>query len=149
MPDSIETIREYQNSGKKKKFEQIISNLKLLSKIQENKKFNVSTNEIVGNSYPDRLYRTSLRVESRSKTLDHIRTITDDAVNLLYYFRSLNDQFYVRLADIIQDELTKAIQGIKNIAKTYAKSDSFAADFESVITSIEVELSEGEKWFTI
>lgn len=142
MTDSIATIREYQNSGKKKNFEKIISNLKLISKIQENKKINVTTNEIVGVSYYDRLYRTSLRIEGRKKTLDHVRHVTDEAVNLLYYFRSLKEPFYIRLADIIQEELLKAIQGIKNIAKTYSKSDALASDFEAVITSIRVELDQ-------
>jgi hypothetical protein len=137
---SFDVLREYNSSGNERNFEEIISELKLVSRIQPNNKFNVSTKEIISDSYTDRVHRTYLRVESREATLAYIRKIIKEAIDLYYAFSSNKEPFYHQLASIIKREIISAKKGIENLARTYSNTDSLASDFEAVLTSVEVKL---------
>lgn len=137
---SFEVLREYNSSGNERKFEEIISELKLMGRIQANNKFNVSTKEIISDSYTDRVHRTYLRVESRDATLKYIRNVIKDAIELYYAFSSHKEPFYHQLASIVKREIISAKRGIENLARTYSNTDALASDFEAIITSIDVKL---------
>lgn len=140
---SIDVLREYNSSGNEMRFEEIISNLKFLSKVQNGNKINISTKEIINNSYISRFNRTRLGVENRTETLRYIRNIIRTSIEQYYVFLSHKERFYHQLAFIIKKEIIEAKKGIENLAKTYSEFDDnniLVSDFEAVLTSINVKL---------
>lgn len=137
---SIEVLREYHVSGNETKFERIISDLIFLSKLKTTQKINVSTKEIIGDSLPERAYRTYLQVEKKETTLKFVKKVIAEAIDQLYFFKSMKEPFYHQLADIIMEEIINAKKGILALAETYSEYDSISSDIEAIVKSINVKL---------
>lgn len=137
---SIDILREFHVSGNEQKFQQIISELKFLSKVKPLQKINVSTKEILSNTYNERFRRTLLRTEDKIATLNYVRKVINESIDQLYFFKSLTDPFYHQLGEIIKKEIMAARHGIESLSRTYSSNDALSSDFESIITSINVKL---------
>ena len=144
MEAPVEILREFNMSGNEKKFEQIISDLKFLSKVKPHQKINVSTKQIVSSDdFIDRAYRTYLQVEGKQITLKFVREVITAAIDQMFFFCNLKHPFYHSLSDIIKEHISNAKNGIESLAKTYSDNDSVSSEMESLVTSIDAKLSIG------
>lgn len=137
-------IKNFSISGKEESLERMISILKFIAKIREGERINVKTMTISQSDIPSRVYRTFISRETRSETLDFIKNAINKAIDMVYYYLTLEDKnegnFHHDVAKIIIENLINAKKGMLNLTVTYQDDRKFVTDIESIVETMEIKI---------
>lgn len=134
------------------KVQQVLANLKFVSKIQNGEKINAQEMFVRNNdSIWQRMLRTirnatnaismSNNIESKDSTLLYIQNTINDAITLISVYRQVpDDEFKNNIADIIVENLENSKIGIRNMISTYQYDRKFISDAEAVIQTLEARI---------
>lgn len=139
-------IRNFTVSGEQESIEQLISDLKFIAKIRAGERIDVKNRKIIGADVPSRMYRTMVSRETREETYEFIHSRTTKAIDKIYYYRDLDDPFYVDVAKIITDNLLATKEGIEGLVNTYEGDKKFVARLEALIEMQDAKISQKNKF---
>lgn len=145
--DHHTAARVFSLTGNDAPVEGIITKLKFISKIKSGEKINVRRLFVRDDKSPyQRLMRTvndlTVRGESKSETLEFIKFVIDDAINLICVYKSdPNDAFKMRIADMIVQNLNESKQGLSALTGTYSGDILFVSQIEAVMQTLDARIS--------
>ena len=128
---------------------EIISRLKFIGKIQQGDKINVKYMFIQPDTFYTKLSRTILNQDSRSNTLNFLRTTINTSFNLIdKYYELENEEFDKIISNqkcnnIIED-LKKSTSGLICMKDTYLHDIKFICDIDTLLQDITLKISEIE-----
>jgi hypothetical protein len=129
-----------------KTVEEIISDLKFISKIKEGEILNTQNDTLTQEGWSTSIWRTFIyRRESRKVTLEFFRYVTNEALVKLSCHLSDKNRFNQELGIMIFDALRESREGIENHKKTYISDQRYASDIESFLLLLDVQLKEYKK----
>lgn len=137
-------IKSFSVSGNEISVEEILSELKFISKIKETEKINVRHMKVCGSDFISRFYR-SFDGESRDNTFDFIKACITKSIDLAYYYMDYEDKFHQDISALIFSGLGDAKIGLINLAKTYADDRMFTSKLETLIDTLEVKVKPSMK----
>ena len=149
-------IKNFSISGREESLEKMLSTLKFIAKVREGEKIDVKTITIVKPDLPSRAYRTIISRQSRIETLDFIKTAINKAVNMVYYYLSLEEDekiitnkinFNLNVAKVIMVNLVESKKGINNLVVTYEEDRKFVTDLETIVETMEIKIQGKNKLF--
>lgn len=129
-----------------------LSALRFLSRIKRNEKIN--TRELFVRDNDNVLQRVLRTIknftiyvstgevgESKELTLEYIRTIIDESINLIAGYNAEGDEFKRSIADIISKNLESSKRGIHHLIETYSSDRKFIAEAEAVLLTLDARVS--------
>src|SRR5262245_26369105 len=134
-------IKSFSCNGNEESLENIISDLKFISKIKPQERINMTSMTISGSDYYSRVYRTLLMTEDRGETLKFCRSTIQKAIDLLYYYSVKDEKFYKNLAGILITSLEEAKGGLGNLMLTYGDDRMFTAKIEALLATMDVKIN--------
>jgi len=165
-------IKNFDISGKEETLGQLLSDLKFISKIKQGEKIDVKSMTLV-NDFQSLVYRIFISRESRKETYDFIKKVINRAIDMTYYYFSLNGKkteyekkkervanndnvsvnmqsvnFNIDIAKIIISNLSLAKEGLINLKETYEKDRKFVTDLETIIETMEIKIRGKNKLLT-
>ena len=118
-----------------------ISKLKLIGKLQNGDKLNTKYVFIQKDGFLTRLSRYFYYQDNRQNTINFVRNTIYSTFTLIITLKKSNKQYdNLILLNIIED-LECAKQGMVNLKNTYADDLKFICDIETLLESVEVELT--------
>lgn len=125
-----------------KSVQTILNKLCLLSKLQEGEKIDVTTMCLQDDTWWTRLLRTIGGGEqNRNSTLEFIKRLTDDALDVIERCFASPQQIHIKLGEEILRKLTDAIKGINNLYVTYKDDRYFISRLETQLLILNVKIS--------
>ncbi len=127
---------------------EVISRLKFIGKIQQGDKINVKYMYIQPDTFFTKLSRTILNQDSRSNTLNFLRTTITTSFNLINKYNDLekNDEYdkiiLNQKCDNITEDLKKSMSGLICIKDTYLHDVKFICDIDTLLQDINLKISE-------
>ena len=127
---------------------EVISRLKFIGKIQQGDKINVKYMYIQPDTFFTKLSRTILNQDSRSNTLNFLRTTITTSFNLINKYNDLekNDEYdkiiLNQKCDNITEDLKKSMSGLICIKDTYLQDVKFICDIDTLLQDINLKISE-------
>lgn len=150
-------LKNFSISGKEESLERILSTLKFIAKIREGEKIDVKTMSIVRPDFPSRAYRTFISRESRNETFEFIKTSINKAIDMVYYYLSMDrksdrnssdkntkDNFHRDVAKVIITNIVEAKKGLYNLTVTYEEDRKFVTDIETVMETLEIKIGKNK-----
>lgn len=122
--------------------QEVISKLKFISKIKPNEKVYVSSLTVYEDTLSLKFHRTIFaRTESRTATLDFFRSTIEDAIDIIGRL-SENDEFTVKIKNMMINELKDCQTGMKNTKVTYSDDRIICARIDTLIETVNARLNE-------
>lgn len=119
----------------------IISKLLFLSKIKEGEKINTEDFYVEETSWFTTLRRTFFRNQSRSKTLEFIKNLTDSALDIASKCSSSNVDLHRNIGNYIIDSLEQSKTGLLNLTKTYEDDRMFVSKMQTLIGILDEKIN--------
>lgn len=141
-----QTAKVFSLTGNDVPVENIITKLKFLSKIKSGEKINVRqlfvrNNDSIHQRFARTVRNLAFEGESKEETLEFIKFIINDAINLICVYRSdTADPFKQRIADMIVENLRQSKQGIKALTGTYSDNILFVSQIEAVVDTLDARI---------
>ena len=140
-----DTVKKFIISGQEDSLEKLLSRLKFISKIKRGEKLDIKSMTIVKSNIPSRAYRSIISRETRIETLNFIKGTINTAIDLLYYYICIENQFDQKIAQVIITNLLSAKNGITNLIITYNDDRKFVTDLETTIETMDIKINEKKK----
>jgi hypothetical protein len=119
----------------------IISKLLFLSKIKEGEKINTEDFYVEETSWFTTLRRTFFRNQSRTKTLEFIKNLTDSALDIASKCSSSNVDLHRNIGNYIIDSLEQSKTGLLNLTKTYEDDRMFVSKMQTLIGILDEKIN--------
>jgi len=138
----MDTAQNFSLTGNDRPIEEIITKLKFLSKIRAGEKLNVKAMFVRDNSsvYQRFLRTLALEGESKDETLTFIKTIINEAVDLICVYRRNSNAFNQNIAALIIENLESAKEGLCSLSETYAYDNLFVSRIEAVMATLDARI---------
>ncbi len=139
----MDTAKIFTLTGNDRPIEEIITKLKFISKIKPNEKINVRSLFVRDNNNTyQRVLRTFALVgESKDETLTFIKSVINEAVDLIYVYKAdSEDVFKQDIAILLVSNLESSKTGMKSLMETYASDTLFVSKIEAVISTLDARI---------
>ena len=118
-----------------------ISKLKLIGKLQNGDKLNTKYVFIQKDGFLTRLSRWLYWVDNRVNTINFVRNTLYSTFTLITTLKKTNRRYDNLILLNIVEDLESAKLGMVNLKNTYADDIKFCCDIETLLESVEVELT--------
>lgn len=122
----------------------VLSKLRFISKIRKGEKINISTLSLVEDTWINNFYRTLSFEDSRSKTLEFIKDVSDRALGYVADFILNGDKFKRSVGLMILEDIKNMNNGISGLAATYGSDRMFVSKVEAFQTLLNVKVADIE-----
>ena len=139
------TIPVFSIDGTDINVQDVLSKLKFLSKIKKGEKLNVTSLTISEDTFFTNIQRYFHVLESRDKTLEFIKRVSDDALNIALKCLQSRDSFHHNIGRIVISNLREIKGGIDNLGSTYGEDRMFVAKIETFQTLLDVKIMDLEE----
>ena len=119
----------------------IISKLLFISKIKEGEKINTEDLYIEETTWFSALRRTFFRNQSRSRTLDFVKNLTDTALDFASKCISSYVDFHRNIGNYIIESLEQSKVGLVNLTKTYEDDRMFVSKMQTLIGILDEKIN--------
>jgi|WetSurMetagenome_2_1015567.scaffolds.fasta_scaffold291289_1 hypothetical protein len=123
-------LRNFAIDGSDLNVQDIVSKLRFISKLKPCEKLNVATLTITGGRWFD-LHRFRNESESRDKTLEFIKKVVDDALEITSRCFINRSKFAHYIGRMILESLQESKDGIHSLEKTYEVDRMFVSRIEA------------------
>jgi hypothetical protein len=123
-------LRNFAIDGSDLNVQDIVSKLRFISKLKPGEKLNVATLTITGGRWFD-LHRFRNESESRDKTLEFIKKVVDDALEITSRCFINRSKFAHYIGRMILESLQESKEGIHSLEKTYEADRMFVSRIEA------------------
>jgi hypothetical protein len=120
----------------------IITDLKFLSKIKKDEKFNIKYRYIQEVGLLTTLSRTFYNRDNRDNTLNFINETIEKGFALINDYKDSKKVSEQQLSKYILEDIIGAKKGINNLMKTYSDDVMFCCILESYLQKIDTTISE-------
>ena len=121
-------------------YQEIISRLKFLCKINRGEKINTKQLFVVQDSFITTLTRTFWNQDNRINTIHFIQETINKSFDLLHKYIKSNKSDEKQLAKHLIFDLQKVIKGLLNLQYTYMFDTKFVCDIDTIIENIKARL---------
>jgi len=121
-------------------YQEVISRLKFLCKINRGEKINTKQLFVVQDSFITTLTRTFWNQDNRINTIHFIQEIINKSFELLNVYSKSNKNDEKQLAKHLIYDLQKVIKGLLNLQYTYMFDTKFVCDIDTIIENIKARL---------
>lgn len=142
---NVQSMRNFQTSGKDDHLSAIISKLKFISKIRVGEKIDVKNMKIIKPTIAHRLYRSIISRESKENTYDFLKDTFNVALEMIYYYSESLSSSYNTTGSLDKDALTvlkenlhDALHGAQRLTETYIDQTKFVCDLETLIQNVQL-----------
>ena len=118
-----------------------ISKLKLIGKLQNGDKLNTKYVFIQKDGLFTRLSRWLYWVDNRVNTINFVRNTIYSTFSMIMTLKKTNKRYDNLILLNIVEDLEQAKGGMVNLKNTYADDIKFCCDIETLLESVEVELT--------
>jgi len=118
----------------------LLAKLKLIGKLKQSEKINVKKMYIQPDNLLSRISRSFIWVDDRENTLQFINTVVDKCFETIKNEQRSDP----RMTNMITD-LKMALEGIKNLKKTYANDIFYCCKIDVLIEETEIKIKMIEK----
>jgi hypothetical protein len=118
-----------------------ISKLKLIGKLQNGDKLNTKYIFIQKDGFLTRLSRWLYWQDNRQNTINFVRNTIYSTFTLIITLKKSNKRYDNLILLNIVEDLESAKLGMVNLKNTYADDIKFCCDLETLLESVEVELT--------
>jgi len=121
-------------------FPEVLSKLKFIASIKSGEKISIETLTVRQDSVFNKLHRTILGRESRSKTFDFISISFHSGIDLVEKYQKLDSDIYKKMIDKIVEAIVSAKSGLDALMETYNTDRMFIAKIQSLIETIDIKI---------
>jgi hypothetical protein len=121
-------------------YQEVISRLKFLCKINRGEKINTKQLFVVQDSFITTLTRTFWNQDNRINTIHFIQETINKSFDLLHKYIKSNKSDEKQLAKHLIFDLQKVIKGLLNLQYTYIFDTKFVCDIDTIIENIKARL---------
>ena len=121
-------------------YQEVISRLKFLCKINRGEKINTKQLFVVQDSFITTLTRTFWNQDNRINTIHFIQETINKSFDLLHKYIKSNKSDEKQLAKHLIFDLQKVIKGLLNLQYTYMFDTKFVCDIDTIIENIKARL---------
>jgi hypothetical protein len=121
-------------------YQEIISRLKFLCKINRGEKINTKQLFVQQDSFITTFTRTFWNQDNRINTIHFIQEIINKSFELLNVYSKSNKNDEKQLAKHLIYDLHKVIKGLLNLQFTYMFDNKFICDIDTIIENIKARL---------
>ena len=121
-------------------YQEVISRLKFLCKINRGEKINTKQLFVVQDSFITTLTRTFWNQDNRINTIHFIQETINKSFDLLHKYIKSTKSDEKQLAKHLIFDLQKVIKGLLNLQYTYMFDTKFVCDIDTIIENIKARL---------
>ena len=144
----LDSAKHFTQTGNEHVVNDIISKLRYISKIKSGEKLNVKELFVRDNNEIWQRFLRTMRnnilwedSESKESTLVFINTVTDEALNLVCFYRKdYNNEFNMSIADMLTGNLEEALKGMESLLDTYKDNRIFSSLIETMMGTLTLRL---------
>lgn len=118
-----------------------ISKLKLIGKLQNGDKLNTKYVFIQKDGFLTRISRWLYYLDNRQNTINFVRNTIYSTFSMIMTLKKSNKRYDNLILLNIVEDLEQAKGGMVNLKNTYADDIKFCCDIETLLESVEVELT--------
>ena len=146
----VHPMINFMISGKECHLQNVIAKLKFISKVRVGEKIDVKTMTIVRPYMYDRMHRFFVSRETKDDTIIFLRSTLNEAVEMLYYYAeamstdessSASHVCEENAFNILRNNITQSLEGIRCLTETYTKSHKFICSMESLLQTTVMKLT--------
>jgi hypothetical protein len=145
---NLESAKYFTQTGNEQVVNNVISKLIFISKVKKGEKLNIKNLFVRDNNDILQRFLRTIRnnilwedSESKQSTINFLSSVTDEALNLVSIYRqNPNNEFNNNIADMIVDNIKKALQGMESIVHTYKDDRLYSSQIETMLNTLNLRL---------
>ena len=138
----------FSQTGNEATIKNLVSKLRFIAKVKPGEKLNVKELFVRDNNIVWQRFLRTMRDkvlwedgESKESTQAFIEAVTDEAINLISFYRSdPENDFNAQIADLLTRNLEEAIQGMESLINTYQDDRIYSSKIEATMGTLTLKL---------
>jgi hypothetical protein len=144
----LDSAKHFTQTGNEQVVNDIISKLRYIAKVKSGEKLNVKELFVRDNNEIWQRFLRTMRNgvlwedgESKESTLAFLTSVTDEALNLICFYRKeVDNEFNNNIADMLTRNLEDALKGMESIIDTYKDNRIFSSQIETMMGTLTLRL---------
>jgi len=145
---NTESAIYFSQTGNETTIKNLVSKLRFIAKVKPGEKLNVKELFVRDNNIVWQRFLRTMRDkilwedgESKESTQAFIEAVTDEAINLICFYRIHPDNdFNIQIADLLTRNLEEAIQGMESLINTYQDDRIYSSKIEATMGTLTLKL---------
>lgn len=146
--NSKDAAKLFSQTGNEKTIKNLVSKLRFIAKVNPGEKLNVKELFVRDNNVVWQRFLRTMRDkvlwedgESKESTQAFVEAVTDEAINLICYYRSdKTNDFNNQIADLLTRNLEEAIKGMESLIETYKDDRIYSSKIEAMMGTLTLRL---------